>query len=275
MAAGDLIQLTDLKAYLGVASPNDDSTIGALITQISRAILNYINRSFVLPKNMVEAYDGRGRERLMLRNWPVGSVTSVYVDGQLIPAAPLPAPSVTPGTGWLLEQSDDEPPGAMQSIYLVGYCFSKGRQNVVVSYRAGYEILAEAASVPASAPFTVTFATGFGKWGSDSGVTYANGTPLVAVASNPAVGQYAVSSTGVYTFAAADAVAAVLLNYGYIPADLSQCAMVWAADQYRYRERIGQVSKSLGGQETASYKIIDMPAFVTLNLRNFQRVIAN
>jgi len=49
----------------------------------------------------------------------------------------------------------------------------------------------------------------------DLGVTYATtGLPLTRVASAPAVGQYSVSS-GVYTFAAADASAAMKLSYTY------------------------------------------------------------
>jgi hypothetical protein len=50
---------------------------------------------------------------------------------------------------------------------------------------------------------------------SDQGVVYASsGLPLKQVASGPATGQYAVSA-GVYTFAAGDAGAAVLISYTY------------------------------------------------------------
>jgi hypothetical protein len=62
-------------------------------------------------------------------------------------------------------------------------------------------------------------------------------------------GQYAVVN-GVYSFAPADAGSTVLLTYGYVPADLASCCMDWAAERYAYRSRIGQHSKSLGGQET-------------------------
>lgn len=72
----------------------------------------------------------------------------------------------------------------------------------------------ETGAVPASTPFTVqtanhTTAT------TDLGVIYATtGLPFVRVASAPALGQYSYAA-GVYTFAAADANAAVLLSYLY------------------------------------------------------------
>jgi len=71
----------------------------------------------------------------------------------------------------------------------------------------------EAHSVPASTPWTVTV-TNSANFAKDLGVTYANGNPLTQVASGPTAGQYSVSA-GVYTFATADASAAVLISYEY------------------------------------------------------------
>ena len=67
----------------------------------------------------------------------------------------------------------------------------------------------------------------------------------------------------------------LLLNYGYVPQDLAGCALEWAADRYRYRERIAMTSKSLGGQETAAFRIAAMPDYVVMALRSFARIIAN
>ena len=73
--------------------------------------------------------------------------------------------------------------------------------------------LSEAQSVPAATPFTVT-AGNSATFAVDLGVVYAaTGLPFAKVASAPAQGQYAVSPAGVYSFASADANAAVLLNY--------------------------------------------------------------
>src|SRR5581483_357876 len=81
----------------------------------------------------------------------------------------------------------------------------------------------EAHNVPASTPYTITVnqSTAFDK---DLGVKYAGAPPAVSgatlpqqltrVATSPAQGQYSVSA-GVYTFAAADAGAAVVISYDY------------------------------------------------------------
>lgn len=75
---------------------------------------------------------------------------------------------------------------------------------------------AEAQTVPASGPYTVQV-TNHTSYVADLGVAYAaTGLPLIQVASSPAQGQYSVApSTGTYTFAAADAGAAILMSYQY------------------------------------------------------------
>jgi hypothetical protein len=85
--------------------------------------------------------------------------------------------------------------------------------------------LDEAWTVPAT-PFTVTVnnaANFVNDSRGDQGVRYASGAkagqPLTKVASGPVAGQYSVNtSTGVYTFAAADTGAAVIISYVFTAA---------------------------------------------------------
>ena len=73
---------------------------------------------------------------------------------------------------------------------------------------------AEAAAVPGSGPYTCTV-NHSAAFEADRGVNYATtGQPLVLVASSPATGQYSYSA-GVYTFAAGDASAAMLISYSW------------------------------------------------------------
>lgn len=269
MAQGDLISLAQLKAYLGVQSTADDLVLASLISQISRAISTYLNRPFIWPRNVVDVFDGNGRVRIQLRHWPVVAVTSVSIDGRAVPQATSELAS-----GWTLEAGDDEPPGAMQMLMLRGGAFLRGWQNVSVAYRAGYQISNEAHAAPSATAFLVV-AQPYGAYCSDGGVAYADGAALTSVASNPGQGQYAVDGAGGYLFSVQDAGQALLLNYGYVPLDLANCALEWAADRYRYRERTAMTSKSLGGQETTSFRITAVPDFVSLSLRNFSRIIAN
>lgn len=69
----------------------------------------------------------------------------------------------------------------------------------------------ESHSIPASSPYTVTV-TNSATFDHDLGVVYTNGLPFQKVAGSPAKGQYS-QSAGVYTFAAADEGAAILITY--------------------------------------------------------------
>jgi hypothetical protein len=83
----------------------------------------------------------------------------------------------------------------------------------------------EAASVPASSPYAYT-PTFHADFVADQGVVYAaTALPLKFVAANPAAGQYTLAG-GVYTFAAADAGAAVLISYAYAVAGSGQSVAV-------------------------------------------------
>jgi hypothetical protein len=73
---------------------------------------------------------------------------------------------------------------------------------------------AEGGAIPGSPPFTVTVANASG-FADDNGVIYlSTGLPLTKVPSAPDAGQYSVES-GTYSFNAADAGKAVLVNYTY------------------------------------------------------------
>ena len=77
----------------------------------------------------------------------------------------------------------------------------------------------EAATIPAGAPYTVTVANA-ANYVDDLGVFYATGTNagnrFTRVTTPSAAGQYSVNlATGIYTFAAADASASLLVSYLY------------------------------------------------------------
>ncbi len=268
----DLVSLTTLKNWLGITGTDDDVLLARLITQISRAIYNVIDRPAILPSAYTETYDGGDEVSIMLRQWPVTGVTSCIVDGVAIPPSPPLVAGASAQIGYVLDSSDAAPPGAPQRLSLRGFLFTCGVQNVTISYGAGYQITNESAVIPTSPPYSVSAQAPYGDWASDGGVTFLNGVPLIAVTGTPAGGQYTVGN-GVYTFAQQNAGSAVLLTYGYVPADLASCCMDWAAERYAYRSRIGQHSKSLGGQETIAFIVKDIPDFVVTALSPYRRVV--
>jgi hypothetical protein len=272
MAIYDLTTLANLKNWIGSVTTPDEILLQQLITQTSRLILNSLNRGSLLPLTYNEAYDGNDGIRLFIKNWPVIAINSLTIDGIAIPVSP-PFSSPAPLAGYVLDTVDDPmPPGDMQQISLRSYQFTKGVQNVILNYSAGYQTTKEPHTIPGT-PFQVAAGQPYGAWATDQGVTYgASGIALVAVPATPAAGQYSVAA-GLYTFAAADSGASVLISYGFTPADLSLACQQWAGELYAYRGHIGVNSKSLGGQETVAFDTSAIPKRVDLMLQPYRRTV--
>ena len=70
--------------------------------------------------------------------------------------------------------------------------------------------------------------------------------------------------------------AAVVVSYtaGYatVPASVAQAVIELAGEAFRRRERIGQSSKTLGGQETVAFQVGDMNATIKAMLAAYQAV---
>jgi hypothetical protein len=268
----DLIKITDLQQWLDVNSTDADPVLPQLITQISRAILNILDRPAILPADYTEVLNGSLGHSVLLRHWPVNSISSCSINGVTIPASPPLSTNGSPQMGYVMDRADSSPPGRMQRLYLRHYCFASGVQNVSVSYNAGYQY-SEILTVSEGSP-SASASAPYGAWASDIGVIGPNGTAFQAAQSAPASGQYSVAG-GVYSFNAGDFhnTQNVAITYGYVPSDLANCCMEWVAERYAYRSRIGQQSKSLGGQETVSFIVKEIPDYVAHVLQPYRRVV--
>ncbi len=277
MAASDLAALADVKTWLSGSSgigSSDDALIARLVTDVSGAITAYLGRPSLTPRDYVDRLDGDGKARIYLRRYPALAIVSLIIDNHPVAAATPPAAGAPHTRGFLLEPWDGLPPGRPQPLDLFDAIYRPGRQNVVVSYSAGYAVTGEGATVPAApGPYNVLVAAPFGPWASDSGVTYAGGAALTAVTVTPAAGQYNVSA-GVYTFAAADAGASVVISYGFIPAAINNACIEWVAERYRYRTRVGQSAQTVSGQMTSSYSLKDIPDFIRASLDPYRSVVS-
>ena len=129
MTQGDLVSMADVKAYLGGdLQSNDDAVLARLISAASAFLVTACAQP-ILEQSYSELYDGKGNGRLYLRHTPVMSVTSLSIDGAVVPEAVLPGES-----GWRLNGN---------IVLLFGHWFNRGLVNVAVTYSAGY------ATVPA------------------------------------------------------------------------------------------------------------------------------
>jgi hypothetical protein len=270
MSSFDLTTLANVKAWLGLPTTptTSDATLSTLVTAASRTIYAALSRSTLLPQVYSESIDLES-DRVYLRNWPVQQIESVLLDGLGLP--PAHPTGVSAGLGYLLQPGDPAPPGRPQALDLFGRRYHRRRQSLIVSYQAGYAITGEAWTTPSVAPWTLTATAPFGPWASDLGVAYAGSNlALQPVSGSPQRGQYTVAR-GVYTFSAADAGAAVLFAYGFVPQDLVQAATELSAERFRSADRIGLRSKSMGGQETIAYDLSSPSASVESLIAPYKR----
>lgn len=119
----DLTTLAAVKAFGAITSSDLDPLLSALISRASAAVENFLQGS-VLSATYTETRHGTGGQAMLLAEYPVTAATSVVVNGQTIPRA-----SAFGQIGWWL---------ADRTVLLVGYSFARGRNNVQVTYTAGY-----------------------------------------------------------------------------------------------------------------------------------------
>ena len=222
--------------FVGVSDP----LVSRLISAVSSYMQAWMNLT-IASSAYNETRSGQGNPTMMFGNHPVTSVASLSIDGQ--PIQPRAALTTTFNT-----QNFGTPFGYVFDslrLMLSGGCFPRGFQNINFVYRAGYLVANEAQTIPATAPYTLQ---GLAHWAaSDAGVTYADGTPLVAGSAPAGAGTYSFADT-VYTFDPADAGVPVLLSYGFVPFDLEQAAVDMIGDWFIYRTRIGKISESIESQ---------------------------
>lgn len=126
----DLCALADVKTYLGITDASTDSVLTALVSNASAMIESFCNRAFA-QATYTDTLNGTGKAQMCLPNSPVTAVASLSVDGMSVPPS-----ADTTLSGYVFDAL---------SVYLRpgGYpcAFTKGIQNVTVTYTAGYAVV--------------------------------------------------------------------------------------------------------------------------------------
>ena len=129
-AANDLTTLSNALVWLGCPSDDIHGTLQRVITAVSTAIQTWAARP-LKAADRVDIFDGRGRSRIMMPDYPINSVSKVTI-GELM-TIDVPPRIISPGS---------PAPGYTFSDKFVyvdpPYFFDKGRRNVRIEYNAGY-----------------------------------------------------------------------------------------------------------------------------------------
>ncbi len=248
-------------AFVAISDP----LVQRLISATSVFIQNWLNRT-IASTTYTRTFNGQQMATMLLPQYPVTSLDLLQIDGLTIgPRAPLVYPSVTSnGYGYTFSEAGQ--------VALTGYVFTRGYNNVYVSWIAGFLISDEPQTIPATPPYELTT---LARWSAgDRGVVYASsGAALEAVTGTPTLGQYSVDGS-VYTFSAADAGIAVLISYAYVPYDVEQACIDTMGDWFKYRDRIGVTSKSIDGQSISytNFTNTSLPVRARDVLQQYKRV---
>ena len=121
------------KSHLGILAgdTSQDAVLERFINSASARIENYINRK-VLKRAYTEYQDGRGNDRILLRQWPADKPTELWddVDNEFTdPNNQFDAPD------FVLEETSD---GGIGVVLVDGQRFNRGNQNIKIVYEAGY-----------------------------------------------------------------------------------------------------------------------------------------
>jgi hypothetical protein len=258
-----LTTLAAVKDYLGITDGNSDSFLDRLILSASQFVLTWVGRDSFAPIQYTMNFRGNGKSSILLPFWPVVSVTSVGVAGSAI--SPSTFGNVgNPNSGYVVSDARF----GNQSLDLYGYNFWSGAPSQVI-YTAGFRT-SQTGDIPAT-PFQIAPTEG-GQWIADEGVTIA-GVAATKVADSPATGQYSVDVSGLYTFADADTGKEAVITYDYVPFDVSFAVTELIGEWYKRKDRIGLISKTLGGQETVTFSQKDMGDSIKSTLQPYMNVV--
>lgn len=251
----DLVTLDAVKRYLAIDNSNQDALIAQLIPRESRLIEQWTSRQYPTVTRTAKRFNGHGGQTLVLPDSPILSVSSLTIDGTTIAAS---SDGILPG--YLINDA---------AIHLIGYSFTRGLQNVVVTWTAGYRA-SETDTIPSDTTPALTPSEGGTPYAPSSVVNASTGAAFTQVSNSPATTQYSFSG-GTFTFAAADAGTEVTMTYDYVPGPVVQGCIELVGLDLKQRSNLGVQSRTLAG-ESVTYTDRSLPPSVRELLQPYRRV---
>lgn len=128
----DLCALSDVKDYVfrggGNQTQTDDNLLQRMITALSESINRTTCRT-IKAANHTEIHSGTGSQVLFVRNPPIISITSLYVNGNAIGAKSTDPTQYLNSNGYSFSEGH---------VSIFGYSFDRGLDNIQITYRGGY-----------------------------------------------------------------------------------------------------------------------------------------
>jgi hypothetical protein len=273
-----LTSLARVKDWLNIAADNTASDVALLrlIDSASQFILTYISRDSFAVREYQDYYNGNGHSSLLLRHWPVVKILEMDANGVSIGAATFTNNQWTDG----YQVGDDR--GAPQSLSILRQTFYRGTSTRVL-YQSGYlrterfKLTMDEDAVHLIVPELTDL------WIEDEGVVNEDtGLAMVSVdlldyekpydSSTIPAGHY-LCDEGQYLFSPDDVGTKVQISYSYVPTDIAQAVTEMVGEATKRKERIGVLSKNLGGQESVTFSKSSMNDTIRECLQPYMSVV--
>jgi hypothetical protein len=153
LIAGAMTTLADVKALLGITDTTQDVRLENLINRTSAMIASWCDRVFTRSTYTAESYTGTNRQALVLRQWPIVSVSLITDNGVTLAAAEYETKSqdlargeVYKAGGW--NQNTTYATGLTSDVWASG-------RDYAVTYIAGYWMPGDVTTAPADPHYVV------------------------------------------------------------------------------------------------------------------------
>jgi hypothetical protein len=143
VAAYAIPSLAEVKSYLKIGDTTSDTILEVWIDRVSHGIEKYCQRKFAVQSITSEIHDGMGDERLYVNFWPVTQLSTETTPNAAQKLAALQFRD-TPDDAW--EDIEDDVDHIFLNadrpyIELYDRFFPLGRQNIRISYKAGFTVI--------------------------------------------------------------------------------------------------------------------------------------
>jgi len=122
----DLTTLEKVKSFLTIDNTDDDISLQRILTAVSRYVEGYCDRPFI-SASFTEYHNGHGNNAVILDNYPVTAIASLYDDTSRI----YSASTLIPATEYVWWED-----GRVELDS--GGTFSSGKKNIKCTYTAGW-----------------------------------------------------------------------------------------------------------------------------------------
>jgi len=129
-----LISLSEAKSYLGISDTSEDHYLQLIVNMVDKYVKKYTMRDLEATDYSKELYDGPGTNSLVLRNYPIISVTEVLERTEEVESATVSERVNEGDDGYYILNAEE-------GVLYRDVPWTRGRGSIEVTYQAGYEDL--------------------------------------------------------------------------------------------------------------------------------------